>query len=112
MSQISCWTLGGVGEGATQGLNKRIGEEEIVFETAAGIIQSQGINRLHFETADSARLHQPHLALQFVRADRRPKPPPARHDLAVFRRVDERLPQTGEIAGLIRLHRPSRRSVG
>ena len=67
-----------------------------VADPARGIVERDGIDRLHFDAADAARLHRLQLALELVVRDRRPEPPPPHHGCRVVRRRGEGVLERGD----------------
>ena len=66
-----------------------------------GVVQSERIDGLHFETSDAAFLHRAHLAFELRLGDGGAEPPPAHHDFAVFGRLLECPLQARQVTGLI-----------
>src|SRR5207249_12119628 len=74
-------------------LDKFIGEIGKVLEAARGIVEFKQVDRLDFNSPDSAFLHPAKFPRKFRPCHRRPEPPPAHQDPAVVRRIREVLTQ-------------------
>ena len=53
----------------------------------AVVVERDRVDRLHFESADSAFLHELHFTFQLRFGYGRAKPPPAHHDAAIIGRI-------------------------
>src|SRR5437899_52027 len=74
-------------------LRRQIGK---VSKALLRIVERQGINGLHFDAADAARLHDTHFPLQLRFIDGWPEPPPSHHDPRIVGRILESASQLSQ----------------
>ena len=86
--------------GEAQSFKKLIGKIRKIVKSGSGIVQSQRINRLHFDAANTGLFHGLQFAFKLSIVDSGPKPPPAHHDSRISRRILETGPEFRDAVGL------------